>query len=76
MKNYVDSQDLAYNTSNNNYIVIHNGTMAAYVNAKVTAGTYNDAWINQTIYNTTQVNAINTSHANNYVDTSKILSSN
>ena len=24
MKNYVDSQDLAYNTSNNNYIVSNN----------------------------------------------------
>ena len=38
--------------------------MAAYVDAKVAAGAYNDAWINQTIYNTTQVNAINTSMIN------------
>ena len=30
-------------------------TMAAYVDAKVAAGIYNDAWINQTIYNTNPI---------------------
>jgi hypothetical protein len=73
MKSYVDAVNLAINTSNNNYIVYTNETMKAYVDYVnstngVGAGSYNDTWINQTIYNKTQVNDINTS-MKNYVDT-------
>ena len=64
MKNYVDFQDLAYNDSVNNWITENNESVTNYIDAQAS---YNDAWINQTIYNKTEVIAINTS-MKNYVD--------
>lgn len=67
LKNYLDSQDISYNNSNNNYLVYSNTTLyqilmnGSFFNV---AGGYNDAWINQTIYNKTQVDEINLSMKN------------
>jgi len=55
------------NTSMVNYIGTVNTSMKNYVDSQISAGAYNDTWINQTIYNKTQVDAINTS-MKNYVD--------
>lgn len=65
------------NTSNNNYILATNSTMRDYVLFVNTtngagSGSYNDAWINQTFYNKTDVNlniSINNVSVNNYINT-------
>ena len=67
MNNYISYYVTLQNGSVVNYIATVNTSMKNYVDSQVTAGLYNDSWINQTIYNKTQVNAINTS-MNNYAN--------
>jgi len=73
MKNYVDSQDILFNTSQNNYIAQNNASVVNWVNvvfAKITDlsayVTWSGIWAQ--VYNETEVNAINTS-MKNYADT-------
>ena len=70
MKNYVDSQDLLYNTSNNNFITSNNqsivnwatSTFATLLSIVDQVGNWSQDKSNY--YNTTQVNEINTSVTN------------
>ncbi len=67
---YVDNQNTSQtnyivenNDSVNNYILENNISVNNYINS---IETYDDTWINNTFYNTTQSDAINTS-VNNYI---------
>ena len=71
------------NDSINNYILSNNLSIQNYinwVNSTNTGTSYNDAWINQTIYNKTQVDEMNTSQTNlinlNNVSTTNFITSN
>ena len=84
--NYIVEYGGLLNTSNNNYILANNQSVnnyitqnnnsvlnyILYVNSTNSGVSYSDLWINSTFYNTTQVNAINTS-MKNYVDSQDIL---
>ena len=78
MKNYVDLQNTSLknyvnfqNTSQTNLINLNNVSMKNYVDSQISASSYDDSWINETIYNKTQVDT-NITNANtsmkNYVD--------